>query len=538
MARNSLIKTGRLFAVLLFMLYGANAHAAELTASLSRSIIAAGQAAELVISVKDGSDVDVRDVPSVKGLRIDYGGTGHSYQFINGRTSSAETITFRIYGEQEGTYSIPPFCVTSGGEKLYTRPLSITVIKGNVTDDGENGYRLFCDVEVSSDTAYAGQPVIMRYYIYHDEGTDVEINRITEAPLSKGFIIKGIREKMAPASVVKNGIGMIRELAASYCLIPEIPGDCTAGGGSMYVAIEQGHGFFSMPMQNEVRFPEKRIRIKPLPEKGKPAGYNGDVGSFVLEASLRNGEYRVNEEIQIPVTVSGKGNFLIMSKPVFENNDGIRLLVEENEPELSLDGSEISGTKKFLITLIPQKEGSVSPGKLFLTYFNPASGAYGTASAGPFSLEIKGFMTPSAPAKEKQDEAAGLSLFAYVAAGVLLLGALSAAAFIFFRERKRYGNAKLPGEKYVSKGESGLKEDPAASLRDDLAAARASGDIDRMMKLYFKAMDVAVQKLQEGPGTAGLYRLRDRLDTARYANAVLDSSEMEEIYQTLIAYLR
>lgn len=539
MAESFLKITGRVFVALSIMLCGINLVAAQVSASLDRRVISAGESTVLTISVTGDSDVDVSDIPEVGGLRITYAGKGSSYQFYNGRSSSSTTISFRLYAEREGTYTIPSFEVTAGDEKFFTQPLTLTVRSGASSGDEHMKGFIFCDVELSSDSVYAGQPVIMRYYVYHDANSDFSINRIGEAPVSKGFIIKSIDEKREPELVMKNGMSMVKELAVSYCLIPEISGDYETGGGTMVALFEQTRGFFSMPVQSEIRFPQKRIRIKALPVKGKPSGYAGDVGSFKIDAAFPHGTYRVNEEVRIDVTLSGSGNFLIMSKPVFENTAGYRMLIAEGEPELMLSGSEITGTKRITLTLIPQREGAIKPGRLKFSYFNPSSGTYETASTDELTLDITGIIEP----REVNDNKSGtesdrLPVAAYVFAGILLAAAIGGAAFVFLRDRKRYSGIDSHN---TAQDEIVLAEplpDPAAVMRRELEAAHESGDSARLMELCVKSLDLVKARISDADSIAEFEKIKDKLYSWRYAGALLSSHELEEVYKVIAGFLR
>ena len=520
------------------MLCAAGAGAAEVRTSADKNVISTGETTRLVITVKGGSvDLDGTVIPRVQGLNITYGGTGSSYQYFNGKSSSTTTLTFYVYGEKEGSYIIPPFTVSAGGEKHYTQPVSIKVVKGTAADPDDNSIKVFCDAELSVDSCYSGQPVILRYYIFHDARTELNINRIVKPPVSDGFIVKQVKESIAAEDTVKNGMNFIKEHIVTYCLIPEITGSRTAGGGSMLVSAGRGRVFFSRPARGELVFPEKKLRVMALPEKGRPSGYSGDVGEFKLEAVIKSGRYMVNEEIGVPVTVTGKGNFFVMSKPVFENTGGLRILVEESEPELELAGGEISGSKKFFVTIIPQNEGDFKPGALALKYFNPAERVYVTTASESLSLEISGTV---ATAESKKDETAeavpGLSPFAYAGAGLLLGAALFGLFYIISRERRRYAGINSAEIKKSPERKS-VKAEPAELLRKELEGAHGSGDSEKLMKLCIMAVEM-INGAEDERRQVELALIKGKLEAARYANALLGDDELEAVYGKLMALLR
>jgi len=522
--------TGRIIVLLFVLLLASAAQAADITISAGSNVISPGESTELVIKVQSGSvEINQTVVPRVDGLNISYGGSGSSYQYINGKSSSTTTITFHVYGVKEGSYTIPSFTVTAGGEKLYTQPVSITVKKGAQGSGGDSSINVFCDVELSSDSCYSGQTVMLRYFIYHPAGADLRVNRVLKQPLSDGFIVKEINETIASTDSVKKGLNLVKEHVVTYCLIPELTGSRETGGGSMLVTAEQERGFFSRPVQGELLFPEKKLMVIPLPAKGKPSGFSGDVGEFKLEAAVKSGKYMVNQEIQIPVTVTGRGNFFLMSKPAFENADGIRVLVEESNPELVLDGNEVTGTKKFLVTIIPQAEGSFKPGVLTLKYFNPVTHAYVSASSEALSLEVSGIAVPAAEKNNKHDDpGTGLPVFAYIGAGALIAAALFGLAYIIIRERRKYAGLRS-GENKKNETVKEIKADPVKLLRDELEDAHGSGESDKLVKLCYRGLDM-LNETSAGKNSPELAAVKAKLDAARYANASLSAGELEEVY--------
>jgi hypothetical protein len=529
--------TGKIIASLFVLLYATAAYSADITISAGRNVIGVGENTTLTITVQGGFASIAGDVPVVQGLLIDQTGQSSSLQSINGKSSAATSFTFRVYGEREGAYTIPPIKVKTLGRELYTQPVSITVKKGAQGTATDSGIKVFCDVELSRETCYSGQPVMLRYFIYHTAGAEISVHEITEKPVTDGFIVKQVREEIASADSVKQGLNLVKSHVITYCMIPEISGDRNAGGGSMLAGTGNRRSFFSRTAQSRLLFPVKKLKVLPLPAKGRPAGFGGDVGEFKLEAELKGGQYMANREIQVPVTITGRGNFFVMSKPQFENTEGIKVLVEESDPELVLEGDEIAGTKKFLVTIIPQAEGSFKPGALALKYFNPVTCSYAWASSEPFSLEVSGIAAPAVEKTESPDKPeTGLPVIAYLAAGALIAAAVFGLAYIIIRERRRY--AGLTAAEYgKTETVQERKPDPVNFLRDELAEAHNKGDSDRLVKLCYRGLDI-LSETPAGKNSPELVSARARLDAARFANAPLSAGELEEIYAMVTGMLK
>lgn len=538
-AEGGLLKsTGKIITSLFALLYATAVYSADITVSAGRNVIGVGESTTLTITVQGAfASISGNDIPVVQGLLIDQTGKSSSLHRINGESSATTLFTFRVYGESEGSYKIPPIKVKSSGRELYTQPVSITVKKGAQGAATDSSIKVFCDVELSRETCYSGQPVMLRYFIYHTAGASINVHEIAEKPVTDGFIVKQVREEIASIDSVKQGINLVKSHVITYCMIPEISGKRIAGGGSMLAGAGNSRSFFSRTVQSRLLFPVKKLKVLPLPAKGKPEGFGGDVGEFKLEAELKGGQHMVNREIQVPVTITGRGNFFVMSKPQFENTEGIKVLVEESDAELVLEGDEITGTKKFLVTIIPQAEGSFKPGALALKYFNPVTRLYASASSGPFSLEVSGIAAPAVEQAESPDKhETGLPVIAYLAAGALIAAAIFGFAYIIIRERRRYaGLAAEPNSKTTMVKEA--KPDPVKLLMDELEEAHNTGDSDRLVKLCYRGLDL-LKDDAAGKTSGELAAVKAKLDAARFANASLSEGELEEVYGVVAGLLK
>ncbi len=159
-------KTGRFFArAILGLLLAAPLRAAVLETRLDEGAIEIGESTTLRVKLPgDTSDVRPVKFPSAPGLRIEYTGMQRSFQYINGKSFSGVELIFSVTGLKRGTYRIPPFSFRRGNEILRSGEVSLAVTAGS---GGETGAAMDIktSVELSANTAYVGQPVVMRYYL-------------------------------------------------------------------------------------------------------------------------------------------------------------------------------------------------------------------------------------------------------------------------------------------------------------------------------------------------------------------------------------
>ena len=107
------------------------AHAQEISfkASVDRTTIAAGD--HLKLSVTLNNSREQFTAPDLGGLVILQGPfESSSFNYVNGKLSSAVSRTWVLTGTTPGTYTIGPAKVRVGGGAITTEPITVEVTKG------------------------------------------------------------------------------------------------------------------------------------------------------------------------------------------------------------------------------------------------------------------------------------------------------------------------------------------------------------------------------------------------------------------------
>jgi len=430
METNFLKNTGRVVISLLLIFFCSSLYAIEIETELSPSKISVGESASLKIKITGkSSNVTPVKIPTIDGLDISFAGSSRSFQFVNGKTWSGAVLSFSIYGEKKGEYKIPSFTFEADGENIKSREVTLTV-GGSSSGKNSSLSQLRGDVELSSETVFSGEPFFMRYYIYGSNGDSLQIKGFIEQPHAKGFVIKDLSEKFDDSGKI---------YAGTFCLVPVDKGVYDIGAGSVEALAEITQGLFSMNKRMKIAFPSRKIKVIPIPAKGKPDKFTGDVGEFKLEAQVPSGKFKLFEEIKIPVRISGRGNLLTLSKPQIENTEEIKTVIEEKEQTLSVAGTGLSGEKNFLITVIPQKEGTINPGRVFIEYFNPYKKSYEKAESIPLSFEVlKGENGSNKTEVQFSPEGSSTGKFNYLYVVLILSGLAVSVIVLVMWERKKF----------------------------------------------------------------------------------------------------
>ncbi len=498
---------------------------------------------DTTLRIKISGDADtVKPVkyPSVKGLRIEYVGMQRSFQYVNGKSWSGVELLFRVTGMRKGTYRIPPFIFRRGKETFQSGETVLAVIAGG--DGGATEADVRTAVRLSADAAYVGQPVIMRYYLL-SSGLRAAVRQINEHPDTRGFAIKLIEEPAVEGSGRDGAYD--RSHVVSFALIPAGPGTYRVGGGSAVVSVEApsqrgGDDFFGFSMPGMSRsqvmeFDTRPLSIRPLPDKGRPAIFQGDVGTFTLRAEFTDDPVKVFEEKKVTVTVEGSGNLLTMTRPVLEREvPGLKVIAEEGESSLKVEGGTLRGSRRFTYTLIPETAGAVKPGRIRLAFFDPDGGAYRIAE----TREIAFTATGNAAAREarfdnEKEERMNLNPL-YIA--LILLAVAGGIVLVVMWERKRYRLAAgVVGRGAEREETAGISDEPDHLVTAARFAAGRDGDgflkaAEKSLDQIRRAFDDRVPEDVEG----AMARIRGEIYGYKYGRGSVSPEEMRRLHDELM----
>ncbi len=547
MKRGSLKNTGRIFLCAALVLLAAPAiRAAQLETEIEETAIEAGDTTTLRVRLSGGAgDVKPLKYPSVPGLRIEYSGMEQSFEYVNGKSWSGVKLIFMVTGLRKGHYRIPPFVFQRGGRQMRSGEVTLTVTgSGTGSGHGSEGESsaaggIRSSVELSSGTAYTGQPIIMRYYLL-SSGLRATVHRFNDYPETKGFAIKMIDD---PAHAGEGGREGAYEKAhiVTFALIPAGAGAYRVGGGSATVSVEAPirrrrddfFGFnvpgFSRPQ--ELPFDSKPVTIMPLPAQGRPEHFQGDIGSFTMKAEYGTETIKVFEEKKVTVTIEGTGNLVTMTKPFVEKEvPGLKVISEEGESVIKIDGGRLRGSRKFTFTLVPEKAGTVNPGRIMFSFFNPEAGRYETLESGDISFIAKGDGSRAGSRYDKEGEEKKLDLNPLYFV-LMVLAVAGTIVFVVLWERRRY-NLVASG---AGSGREPDAQQEVVDERDYSAEAlrlAEKGDGDGFLKAAEKALGQARKGFGGSvpeSGESAMARIKDEIYGYKFGRGSIAIEDMKRI---------
>jgi hypothetical protein len=338
-------------------------------------------------------------------------GSASSYSIVNGNVSESitKTYTFRLMPKRPGNFSVPSFSVIVNGRSYSTQKIDIRVLdvsragtlqRGQGGSQGQSGrmpmfmmdpfgidqeFEPVGDMEIrvipEKTSVFVGEPLLVTYRLYTNQpvtalelrdekdfggyGKEVysESNRLN----FENVKYRNQRYKTAVLKVVSISPNRTGEIE-----LPRLTAEAQIGTIGLYSkTLESG------PV---------RIKVKPLPEKGKPLDYSGAVGSFKVSDKLAKNLIRLGESLEYKLIISGRGNFNQFSNPEYPRQQNFRIASPVTDNRIQ---AGISGTRTISYLLIPRSEGKFNLPGINFNWFDPTSGTYKSFKGSAQPLEVK-----------------------------------------------------------------------------------------------------------------------------------------------------
>ena len=202
--------------------------------------------------------------------------------------------------------------------------------------------------------------------------------------------------------------------------------------------------------ENNMKTEPVSITVKPTPQKGKPEEYNGATGNFSINVAASNKELAKNEEGDLIITISGKGNFTQLAAPVIQWPPGVEGFSPSVSDSLNHDHSPLSGKRTFYYRFVSAKPGAYTLPAISFSFFRPDSNKYNTIATLPVKITVsKREKTKAGIITESLREGKNNNLHVIAWATGVLLVLLFLFFYLLTRSRKLAKtqppvNAKIP----------------------------------------------------------------------------------------------
>jgi hypothetical protein len=435
----------------------AQAEDARVSASLNKKSAQVGEEIRLSIRVTgQTTNLQAPRLPPLDGFDSYYTGRASHISMVNGVTSANVEFSYTLIPQKAGSFTLGPVQVQAGSKTLQTEPVSIEVTGSRlpsaqpvpqrtavqqpsvssqapapmppdqaVSVSPGSDDNIFVQAWVDKKTIYQNEQLLLTYSLFTRYDTRYE--GFEKEPETSGFWIEEFpMDRDVPRETVRqNGKRYVKADVKKLALFPTAPGNYTIQPGSIKVSIREepqgssafdeffsdsfftGGAFFARRQNRLLSPPPIQLVVKPLPESGKPAGFQGAVGSFRLSASIDREKVKQNEPVTLKMIVEGEGNIETITRPKVPELTGFKIYDADTNSKLFQADNVIGGSKSFEVVFIPKDEGKAFIPPLEFSYFDPRQGKYVTLKTPNFPIEVE----HSEQAFQMPQELAGNAIF-------------------------------------------------------------------------------------------------------------------------------
>lgn len=328
-------------------------------------------------------------------------------QIINGRMikSGSVNLTYLLEAKRAGTVTIPAISYNVGNIHVETRPLKIEIIqpqKPKLTPKN-TGWKPpsdpFLEVKLDKAEAYVGEQVVATWNLYFR--TQFDNARLIREPMAGDFILTdlGTASSLNPVSKKLGQVSWQVAYIKGIALFPIKAGNVVLGP----LVIKHSKrsrsrtAFGRRWIDQIVESRSVNIRVKPLPDKGKPDDFTGAVGQFTIKLDRANATMEADTPFKFTLTISGTGHPDYIPKPEIDLPDGFDIYTEAAEKDTRIERGRAFGIKKFKMILVPHVPGDFKLAPFEFSYFDPARRKYRLAKSVPIHLKVSPNRKPSIP---------------------------------------------------------------------------------------------------------------------------------------------
>jgi hypothetical protein len=364
----------------------------EFETSVSKNNLGVNQRFRIQFSVnKQGADNF--NPPSFENFKV-VGGPSSSVNqsWINGKASFSQSYIYILEPKSEGEFVIEPATIEYNDEIVGSNPVKITVSKAvEIPKDPNNPeyvaqQNIHLVAEVSNLSPYVGEGIYVVYKLFVSENISVNDWRVTESPQYNGFWNQDI--EVSEINVQKgqyNGEDYRYIILKKAVLIPQRAGELVIEPMNMdfSVGVPTGRGdFFGNMITRNISYSTtsavRNVKVKALPEEGKPIDFTGAVGEFAFKVSTNKNELKSNDAAQIIVEVSGHGNLKLFEIPKISTPPELEVYTPEHKEKVVTSLYGLRGTVSDEYTVVPQYKGKYKIPEVSFSYFNPKEKRYNT----------------------------------------------------------------------------------------------------------------------------------------------------------------
>ncbi|MCG2726286.1 MAG: BatD family protein [Elusimicrobia bacterium] len=411
----------------------------KLSASVDKETVAINDTIRLTITIQSSNSVKDPVIPAMKDFNIYSSGQSQNISFINGKFSYSLNFSYVLTPKTLGKAQIPSITVFEGNKQRFTSPIDIEVIKpnantsanspapsttasaGSLSSIGEKGGSkaaktrqtinetgasapktdklIFLTAEVNKKSAYVNEQINLSLKFY--TALPLINNPQYSPPKLEGFISEDLPPIGNGQVAIDGRLYYYNEIKTA--LFPMDEGVGIINPAIINAQIQSSRPsadpfdsnffqhFFSGIRQGEnkqVESPRLKVKLLPLPEKGKPDSFNGAVGNYKISAMFEKTEVKAGETINLLLTISGEGNLKTITMPALPEMPNFKIYDTVTSLSMNKTNDIIGGKKVFTNIMMPRISGEYEIKPIKFSFFNPKTKIYNEIETKPLKIKV------------------------------------------------------------------------------------------------------------------------------------------------------
>ncbi|MFI8377676.1 BatD family protein [Leeuwenhoekiella sp. NPDC079379] len=342
--------------------------------------------------------------PSFQGFVV-VGGPNQSIskQWINGKSSFSKTFSYFLQPKGTGKLQIGAAEIEINNTVYKTLPIEINVTgavelakdpNDPASSAAENVHLV---AEVSKSNPYLNEAITVVYKLYVSRETAVNGWNEIDAPKFADFWSQSLDEKQFKVyDGTFNGKPYRYVILRRTLLYPQKTGELDIESLALNINVEaptNRRDIFGMritrPAQITVSAPKRKIKVRELPEAGKPDNFTGAVGKFDFSVTASKTKLDAQDALDLTLTAKGNGNLKLFKLPKPTLPSALEVYEPENLQDVNVSLSGMTGKNEERYTIVPQRKGAYPIPPIRFSYFDPVTERYNTVSSDEIVITVE-----------------------------------------------------------------------------------------------------------------------------------------------------
>jgi hypothetical protein len=323
--------------------------------------------------------------------------------YANGKKTYQKTYSYFLAPKKKGSFTIKQATIEIDGEIYKTFPVTVTVIdavdRPNGPPDASDiaSEKIHLVAEVSNSNPYLNEPTTVVYKLYVSPDVGISSNwREKQTPRyndfwSQNIEIKGLNIQRGEYQGEDYRFVVLRKTV----LYPQKTGNLKLEPLVLDITVEVPTGranIFGQQIMTQVpktvTAGSRTIKVKPLPEKGKPQDFKGAVGDFNFEVTTSKNQLNATESLQAKVEVTGKGNLKLFELPKLTTPSSLEVYEPEHKENVRTDLNGMKGSISDTYTIVPQYRGKYPIPFISFSYFDLKTESYKRITSDEIIIDV------------------------------------------------------------------------------------------------------------------------------------------------------